>query len=134
MQSEVDYRNPWIRHLDPNPVRQDFDVVREALQERLEAQVAGLAADIRKHGRAESESLAVAVNVLVVEALALQRAHSPGGYATMLTQLVAHDPAVAALRSEIRTEVVSVRRRAFLLGVWTPVAAFLVAMAVGRLF
>jgi hypothetical protein len=116
-------RSPWLRHVfsDNPPEFTGLDVV----QIRLEEEVARIALAIERAYPDEIPSPEVArswaVNLLMEQALVLQRQHSPGGYKTMLSHLVTWDPDVATFRNSMGVaalksaqEKFAARRMAFL--------------------
>ena len=123
--------SPWLRHLRQD-VRQPWDVTMEAHQEILEVQMLGLARDIQaQHGVTPSVGRQTATNLIVAEALELQRQHSPGGQAAMVGALLSADPALAGFREALGLAGVRAAQRAYWrgMGMGMIVACFVMALA-----
>lgn len=107
--------NPWLRHVFPERFPFDpSDMTRDALQVQLETLIGAIsAAVIKQHGTDRQTADSAGANMLMGEALALQRQHAPKGYQAMLTSLVTHDPIMSELRSDLLSEVRKAGKQGF---------------------
>jgi len=112
--------SPWLRHVRPEAFPQaSSDATRDALQIRLEGEVARLANALstRHDALGEDVARAGAANLLVEQMLCLQREHAPQGYRAMLAALAEADPALAGFRADLADAVRARSAKAFWNGV-----------------
>lgn len=92
-ESEKFGHSRWLRHVYPDRVARDpYDVLRDNVSLKLEEQIAWLTDQMRRGGLAGDGLVNLAANLLVEQALALQRQHSPDGYEAMVTNIFLGDP------------------------------------------
>ena len=130
----------WLRHVFPERFRcQSADLMLDDVQLRMEELTGRVARAISlMQGPAPAEANNMAVNLLVREALALQRDRSPEGYRSMVASLIMADPLFGDLRRQMcelnQQAVRSARSMAFCTGISASILVFAVSFVVAKLF
>lgn len=92
--------NPWLEHLSPED--HDTSHGKDAVRFFIEEKVADLTSRlVREHNLSPDLASAYAANLIVSQALAVQREASPDGYQLMLTSLAIDDPALQPFRKDL---------------------------------
>lgn len=116
--------NPWLEHLNPE-TDSDSNHARDTVRLFIEQHVSSLTHRLITEANLEAkDAAAYAANLMVSQALAVQREASPEGYRLMVSSLAVEDPALSDLRSDILTIIQRRATVAFRVGMF---AAFSVS-------